>query len=246
MARMMLSPDRLSALLKPQGFWLRDANSLTKEIAFVRTSETAPLYEHLNVHGQGKIGEAVYATTSVSGSTNHSDDDCVSERDLSLMYLLETDKDRHWTLVHTREEAKRWEISLAQHADAQCLATVRAKGPTLRATLAPAFDALTRYISAVGNIYKVFDSEFKYFSDAPAEQRAEAEELAWRVGNIGESSEDIELACLFLFLFSSDVEGRRNVFRGRKWEEDGSLRVRVYLLVDFIREQRKLYLASRG
>jgi hypothetical protein len=246
MPKMMLSPDRLSALLKPQGFWLREADSLTKEIAFVRAAEISRLYEHLNIQGQGKLGEVVYATTSVSGSTNHSCDDCVSERDLSLMYLLETNKERHWTLVNTSEEAKQWECNLAQHADAQCRATARAKGPSLRGRLEPAFNALARYVSKIGNIYEVFDSEFKYCSDAPTAQRAEAEELAWRMGNIGESSEDIQLACLFLVLFGRAVEGRRHVFRGRKGEEGGSLRVRIYLLVDFIREQRKLYLSSRS
>jgi hypothetical protein len=70
MPKMMLSPDRLAVRLQPQGFWLRDADAVTKTIAFVRPSAIPRLYEHLNIHGQGKVGEAVYATTAISGSTN--------------------------------------------------------------------------------------------------------------------------------------------------------------------------------
>jgi hypothetical protein len=83
---MMLSPDRLRALLEPQGFRLRDADYVTKTISFVRPCSIPRLFDHLNVHGQGKVGEAVYATTAVSGSTNHSFDACVSEVDHSLLY----------------------------------------------------------------------------------------------------------------------------------------------------------------
>jgi hypothetical protein len=244
MPKMMLSPDRLSVLLTPQGFWLRDVNPVTKSVSFVRPSDIPRLYEHLNVHGQGKFGEALYATTAISGSMNHSGDECVSEQDSTLLYVLETDKERHWTLVRTKDEAEAWEKTLAQHADFQCRATAHAKGPSLRERLQPAFDAVDRYILKFGNIYDVFASEFRYFRNAPAEPRREAERLASLIGNIGESSEDLQLACLVLFLFASEVEGGANAFSGKKWHEDSSLRVRVCLLADFVREKRKSYAAT--
>jgi hypothetical protein len=243
---MMLSPNRLSALLKPQGFWLREVNSVTKTIAFVRPSTIPRLYEHLNVHGQGKIGEAAYAMTAISGSTGHSRDGCVSEDDLALLYTLETDKERHWTLLHTTEEAKAWEEKLAQAADFQCRATAASKGRLLHERLQPAFSIVDRYIAKMGNVKDVLASEFRYFQAAPAVQRNEADRLASLIGNIGESSEDVQLACLVVFLFASDVEDREQAFRGKKWHEEPSLRVRIYLLVDFIREQRKLFTASQG
>jgi hypothetical protein len=243
---MLLSPDRLNVLLKPQGFWMRYVDSITKTIAFVRQSRIPRLYEHLNVHGQGKLGEAVYATTAISGSTSHSCDECVSEDDLTLLYILETDKERHWTLVRTKEEAEAWEITLAQYTDFHCRAIAEAKGPPLRERLQPAFDAIDHYVLKLGNVYDVFASEFRYSSNAPAVLRREAERLTSLIGNIGESSEDVQLACLILFLFASEVEGQENAFRGKKWHEDSSLRVRIYLLVDFIREKRKLYAASQG
>jgi hypothetical protein len=106
MPKMMLSPDRLSALLKPEGFRLRGVECVTKTIAFARESAIQGLYEHLNVHGQGKMGEAVYVTTAISGSTSHSGDECVSEEDLTLLHELQTDKERQWTLVRNKQEAE--------------------------------------------------------------------------------------------------------------------------------------------
>jgi hypothetical protein len=144
MPKMMLNPDRLSVLLKPQGFWLRHADSVTKTIAFVRQSVIPRLYEHLNVHGQGKEGEAVYATTAISGATSHSCDNCVSEEELTLLYTLESDAERHWTLVRSKEQAEDWEKKLALHADSHCRATTQLKGPLLHDRLQPAFRAVDR------------------------------------------------------------------------------------------------------
>jgi hypothetical protein len=239
MPKMMLSPDRLRALLKPQGFWLRDVDFVTKTIAFVRPSTIPRLYEHLNVHGQGKEGEAAYATTAISASTSHSCDECVSEVDLTLLFTLETDKERHWTLIRNKQEAENWEERLARVADAQCRATAESKGPSLRERLQPAFSAVDRYIAELGSLSDIFASEFRYYQEAPADHRSDADRLASLIGHMGESSEDVQLACLVVFLFATCVEGQENAFRGKKWHENPDLRARIYLLVDFIREQRK-------
>jgi len=246
MPKMMLRPGRLSAILNRQGFWLRNADFVTKSIAFVRQSTIPRLYEHLNVCGQGKEGEAVYATTAISGSTGHSQDRCVSEEDHTLLYTLETNKERHWTLVRTQAEAKVWENRLAQAADFHCRATAQSKGPLLRERLQPAFSAVDRYIVKLGNVNDIFDAEFRYFQEAPALQRRQAERLAFLVGSVGDSWEDVELACLVLFLFAHDVEGGEDAFRGKTFYDDPILRVRVYLLIDFIREKRKMYATSTG
>ena len=235
---MMLSPDRLAARRKPQGFWLRKTNAMTTTIAFFRPSSITRLYEHLNVHGQGKMGEVVYATTAVSGSTSHSSDECVSEEDVTLLYALEIDKDRHWTLIRNTQEAEMWEERLAQVADSACRATAESKGLSLRERLQPAFSAVDCYIRKLGNVNDVLASEFRYFQEAPEDRRSEAERLASLIGNIGESSDDIRLACLTVFLFAPEVERRDDAFRGKKWQEDPSLRSRIYLLTDFIHEQR--------
>jgi hypothetical protein len=239
MPKMVLSADRLAARLEPQGFWLRDADDVSKTIAFVRPSTIPRLYEHLNVHGQGKAGEAVYATTAISASTNHSCDECISEVDLTLLYTLESDKDRHWTLVRNKQEADIWEDRLARVADSHCRAISESKGPSLGERLRTAFAAVDRYVANVGNLNDVFASEYRFFQEAPAGPRSEAERLASMIGGIDEASEDVQLACLIVFLFASEVEVRPDAFQGKKWHEDASLRVRIYLLVDFIREHRK-------
>jgi hypothetical protein len=65
----------------------------------------------------------------------------------------------------------------------------------------------------------VLASEFRFFQEAPEAQRSEAERLASLIGNIGESSEDVQLACLVVFLFARDVEGREDlvVMRMLNW-----------------------------
>jgi len=146
MPKTMLRLDRLSGILNPQGFWLQHADFDTKDFTFVRQSTIPRLYEHLNVRG-GLVGrrlgqikdEAVRATTAISGSTGHSHDRCVSEEDNALLYALETNKERHYTLVRTRAEAKVWENRLAQAADFHCRATAQSKGPLLRERLQPVF-----------------------------------------------------------------------------------------------------------
>jgi hypothetical protein len=241
MRKMMLNTDRLKLLLEPQGFLMRWADTVTKEILFIRPSSLPRLFEHLNVQGQGKVGEAVYATTAVSGSTNHSHDPCVSEVDHALLYSLQTDKERHWTIVTTIEQAQQWEDNLARNADSHCRATAQKMGPPLCERLQPALAAVDRYIEKLGMMSEIFDSEALYFTQSSDEQRKEAERLAFGAGHLRESSDDVQLACLVLVKFGSEVEGQIAPYREKKVHEDASLRARIYLLVDYLREQREAY-----
>ncbi|MBX9679589.1 MAG: hypothetical protein K2X38_12555 [Gemmataceae bacterium] len=125
-------------------------------------------------------------------------------------------------MIRNKKDAEIWEERLARVADSQCRATALSKGPSLLERLQPAFSAVDRYIAKVGNLNDVFASEFRYFQEAPADQRSEAERLASLIGNIGESSEKVQLACLIVFLFASEVEGRTDAFLGAKWHEDPS------------------------
>jgi hypothetical protein len=201
-------------------------------------------YEHLNITGQGQGGEAVYATTAVSGSLGHSQDDCVSAIDLTLLYALETDKDRHWTMLRTKAEAEAWEDRLARSADSHCRSTTESKGRLLRERLQPAFAAVDRYIAKLGKVTDIFASEFRFFQTAPEASRRDAERLASLVGSLDSKSEDVELACLVLFLFAAEIEERRDAFRETKWHSDPSLRVRIYLLADYLGRQRMNYADS--
>lgn len=240
----MLSPDRLKRLLTPQGFWLRSSGSVTKEIDFVRPSKIPRIYEHLNVKGQGKIGEAVYARTAVSGSKNPHHDPCVAEIDHNLTFTLETDTERHWTIVRTIEQAREWEGNLARIADGHCRATTEAKGPGLYERLMPAFGVVDRYIEKLGKINDVFDSEYQFFSASTNEQREEAKQLAFRTASLIESSGDTELACLILVKFTFEVEDNLGLVRAKPVHENSELRTRIFLLADYVRECREAYLSQ--
>jgi hypothetical protein len=172
--------------------------------------------------------------------------DCVAERDLSLLHALETNKDWHSTLVRTRREAEAWEAKLARHADAYCRATAQAKGPSLRERLQPIFDAVDAYLQAVGDVFAVFDSEFRYLTSVPPEHKDEVDRYASLIGNIGEATEDVLLACDVLFRHASEIEGSMRIIREKKWHKNPAIRARVFLLTDFFREQRKLYIARQG
>ena len=240
MAKSMLRADRLSALLAPQGFWLQYANTVTKDIRFVRRSTIPRLYEQLHVSGQGKSGEAVYATTCISaGMVSY--DECMADRDHSLMFALETDVERHWTLLRNDADAQAWERKLTSLADSYCRATAEEKGPALHDRLLPELLIVDRYVAKLGDINDIFSSEFQYVSNAPVGARHDAQQLAALIGNIGEETEDIELACLTIFSFWYEIEGRTRPFHGQKWHQCNALRIRIYLLVDFIRQQRRLY-----
>ena len=242
----MLNADRLSNLLKPQGFTLRYAGSFVKTIIFVRNSNIPRLFEHLNVYGQGKAGEAVNASTGISASSSQSGDACVGEEDLALMYALATNAEHHWTIVGNTGEAKAWEERLAQNTDFHCRATADSKGPALHARLQPVFSAVDRYIAKIGDVNTVFDSEYRYRESAADDTKREANQLASLIGYIGPSWDDIQLACLVLFKYSSEVEGQESPFRGKKWHEDSDLRARIYLLAGYVREKRHLYAAGQS
>jgi hypothetical protein len=241
MPKMMLSPERLTALLGPLGFLLRFADTRTKSIAFYRPASISRLYEHLNVVGQGKMGEAVYATTAISASTGRSCDTCVSEEDKALLFSLQSATDRHWTLVSDRKQAEEWERKLALEADSHCRSTAQSKGPALYERLRPTFGVIDRYIEKLGNLNAIFDVEFQYVSRLTGDERAEMERLTFGVGNIEESDDDVRLACHTLVKFGAEVEAQTNPFNGKKVHEDSNLRARIYLLTDFFREQRKAY-----
>lgn len=242
MAKMMLDPIRLTALLEPLGFSLVYADSFTKNISFVRSSHIPRLFEHLFVGGGGKKGEAVSAQTSISGAFFITFDECVAERDdNALLFELGTDRSHHWTIVNNRDEAMAWEKKLANVADFHCRRTANMSGPALSDRLQSAFSARDRYVEKIGNATDVFDSEFAYFENSPLDQK----QLASRLHAMGSVSiglsDDFKLACLVVAKFGSEVEGRENPYGKSKWHEDATLRTRVYMLVDFFTQERKRY-----
>lgn len=156
MTRMLVSPKRLYRELELLRFSLRRSCATTKEIDFSRPSAIPRIFEQLRVCGQGKLGEAVYAKTSVSASLNWLNDDCISSVDHSLMFALEADPERHWTILSNPDEAKLWESRLVQLADKACLKTTHEYERSLEIRLATEFATFDRYIEELGDMRSIF------------------------------------------------------------------------------------------
>jgi hypothetical protein len=246
--KMMLDPQRLDQLLRPYRFRVLLVDIVTKEIWFVRPSPLRRLYEHLQVVGQGKQGEAVYAVSGIAGVQFFGAifDSAVGEEDLSLLYALETNRDRHWTIVETVQQAKEWEIRLAEQAHSHCQATAKRMGPALFERLQPILDIVDSYVAKLGNLTEIFDKEYLYASRSSSEERKEADRLVLGASS-GRSqglADDLQLACLVLARFGREVEGHENPFAGKKVHEDPPLRARIFLLADLIHGKRLEYHCS--
>lgn len=238
---MMVKPERLSALLEPPGFHLIEVDKWDQKIAFCRSAIVPDLFEHLIIHGQGKRGDAVYATSAISALPHCYDDPCIVIEDQSLLQTLSTDPVRGWTVVLDAKQAKVWEVKLAAIANEHCRALGETKGPDLIAKLRPTRLALDQYVAKLGDLNAVFDSEFQFFSTEPLDRQKEADRLAFE---FGKTCDDVRLACLVLDKFAADLEGRPGAFRGRRVDEDEELRARVRLLSNYIREKREVYQAN--
>ena len=152
MAKMLVSPKRLCRELVALRFNVRRSCTTTKEIDFSRPSTMPRIFEQLRVCCQGKLGEAVYAKTSVSASTNWVYDDCISIVDHSLMFALEADPERHWTILSSSDGAKLWESRLVRLADKAGLKTTNEYGRSLEKLLANEFATFDRYMVGIGDM----------------------------------------------------------------------------------------------
>ena len=219
MPKTFLSPNRLGRKLAPFGFSLCRSCATTKEIGFFRPSTVERLYEQIRIQGQGKSGEAVYAVTAVSACRDWINDECIATVDEELMHLLETDKERHWTLLANADEAETWEFRLSEMADGACQKTTAAYGADLLSKLGPELDGFDACLQRVGDLKAILDSEYAFT------QRADARELAavdlWSIGK----NDDWRLACHLLIRHSMSGD-----LVNEKFHESPKLRVLLYLM----------------
>lgn len=235
MSRMLLSSKRLGSALKAQRFELYRSCTVTKEIGFSRPSSIPRLYEQLRVYGQGKRGDAVYATTAVSVSPSWIHDDCISIEDLGLMFALESDAERHWTLLADANDAKRWEKKLTELADAACRDTTEKHGDSLAARLRSDFELLDRYIDQIGDMRAILDAEYRFVENADDHERALVDQ--WSIGK----GDDWRLACHVSIRYGNEfIPAATAIFRS-KLHESTQLRTLLYLLADQVAACRTRY-----
>lgn len=239
---MLLSAKRLSFLLKNVGFELLSSNTKTKDIHFVRHSPVKNIFEHLHIVGQGKSGEAAYATTAIAGVRYFLPAACVAENDLQLLYALETDTSRHWTILHSLEDAKRWEIRLSEIIDSFASNTSVQKSSELIRRLDPVHHAINQYISLSGNPAAIFDREHAFFQTHSPQIRAEAERIASGSCIQDWSWDDVNLASLVLTSYGPQVEGKPDPWKDVvPIDSQEYLLPRIYLLSDYFYGHRLTY-----
>jgi len=223
---MLLSPKRIGRGLAPQRFSLCRSCTTTKEIGFSRPSSMPRLYEQLHVCGQGKHGEAVYATTAISASPNWINDDCVTIVDQNLMFALEHDAHRHWTVLSDMNDAKSWESQLVQLADGACTRTTEEYGPLLAERLEEPFTIYDRYADELGGMTPIFGSEFRFIDDATDREQQLVD--LWSIGK----GDDWRLACHLLIRNAPKLLPDPHVFLDSKLHECAPLRTLLYLMTD--------------
>jgi len=241
---MFVSTKRLDKLLNPDGFKLLFSNKHTKEICFVRNSRSnSLLYEHLLISGQGKLGEAVYAETIVAVVRNFPVSKLVAETDdHELLYELETDKERHWTLLDSTNDAKIWERRLANVASLFAERNAEKRGLGLLTRLSRCIADITNYRKLIGDPFSIFDREYAYFMDSSSADRNEAERIAANTFVLNWAYDDVKLACLILVKYGTEVEQKSEPWRDVKpLDSPENLHPKILLLSDYISSQRTIY-----
>ncbi|MBN8603027.1 MAG: hypothetical protein J0M26_18470 [Planctomycetes bacterium] len=96
----------------------------------------------------------------MSASPNWLNDDCISSVDYSLMFALEADPERHWTILSNHDEAKLWESRLVQLADKAYLKMTREYERSLEIRLANEFAMFDRYVEELGDMHQFSSPSF--------------------------------------------------------------------------------------
>jgi hypothetical protein len=192
---MMIRCDRISKLLKPEGFVRRRTGPLVKHCAFVRPDQHPSLYHQIDVSFVGRHGEAVVAHIAASVARS------IRVKGLSESRLfgeIATDRDRGWSVIKTRSEADDWERSLARLGPAAAAGWVSEVGAILlqktEGARRVARDRFARLVPDEG-----VSSQIAEFERAmPPGVVAEAQRLATWPGvmQVSGAAEIYSLACL--------------------------------------------------
>ena len=184
------------------------------------------LYEQLHVCGQGKYGEAVYATTAISASPTWINDDCIAIVDRDLMFALENDADRHWTVLSDVADAKSWETQLIQFADTACTKTAEEYGQLLVERLEVGFGILDQYAAELGDMKSIFSAEFRFIDGANDRERKLVD--LWSIGK----TDDWRLACHLVIRYAAKLSPAPTSVLDSKLHDSATLRTLLYLMTD--------------
>src|SRR5688572_27029362 len=108
---MQVKSDRVLTLLESEGFWLSLENLSTFDVAFTRESRIPTLFESVHIKGQGKRGEAVYASAAISVLRGRLRTKILNESEslLDIGKGMPTyNTDRKWTVIENSDDAIVW------------------------------------------------------------------------------------------------------------------------------------------
>lgn len=229
--------EKLAARLKPFGFD-RGYDFGIFEIGFSRPSAIPRLFEHLHVCGQGKHSAVLYAKTALSAIKHFNHDECVSLRDLDLMFRLERDTDRHWTEIHSPADKVDWQNRLIEAADDACRQTAQKLGSELLGLITNERGVADRFIALAGDLTAVLDREFAYLNETPHERQQQIKVWSWA------HNDNQVLACHLFFRLVTDIDGHLLQNCNCKLRDNDSLRRLMHMISDHVAECRDRFIAK--
>ena len=226
---MKVKPNRVAHLLEASGFESNPVN----QMAFVRKHGCSDLFEWLEIVAQGKQGEAVYAWVGVTVTCRIAIKGLITTRSLDE---IPGNCERGWRIINTTQEAKQWEIELANIGPQIAEQFGREYGNELLARTASARRARDKYLEYLGTVMPLNKRVDELRSMADVTTARAALRLAEFPGvrQVYESEDVYELCALALLLFEREVETTPTNFRTGNPLEDYELLWRIELLADHI------------
>lgn len=208
------------------------------EIGFARPSLFPNLFEHLLVCGQGKRSEVLYAKTALSAIKYFDPDECVSIRDLDLMFHLERNTDRHWTEIRTPADRIDWENRLIDAADNSCRQTSQKLGAELVSLILEERRVADRFIALAGDLAEILDREFAFLAETPQEHLQTITYWSWAY------NDNRLLAGHIFFRLVNHIDVRFLEGCDCRLRENDSLRRLLHMISDHVASCRSNYLAK--
>jgi len=233
---MKVDASRLLSLLGgKEGFAL--ARREPDEFALVRPSTLDGLFEHIEISGAGKSGEALGCDLAVSvvGGQLGTKGMC----ELELLAELATDPERGVTIVQTAEQAQDWERRVVEIAPPGVRALAQREGPALLARTARARAAVQAHLKQLPDTHDL-DVLKRLLLGRLEPQRADvARRLAGRPGVLQKAGAELlyDVACMAIVLFEVGNQASAEVKLDPL--EDRELMWRIQLLVDHIEARKR-------
>src|SRR5262245_58408579 len=128
---MMVKSRRILAALSKEGFQLHGENIISNfDMYFWRPSYAPSLYEFLQVAGQGKSGEAIYAHAEISILRNTTFGESIFLSSIGEGFPTYS-QTRKWTIIKNADDAIAWEREFTRIGPGLVHGLALTKGPDL-------------------------------------------------------------------------------------------------------------------